>query len=377
MKRKFTIALLVICLPIICFGQSLLNAPQKIVIDKKPGRIGFTRNRLLVSNYANGDIVEIDSAGNQSYFKRNANFVDGLEVVGDVVYGIGNNRMVLGYNLDTKRQVMSVRIDGVMNDYLSSIISDSSGHLFISCPNLNEIYRLRISDRSYWVFVKDKGLNRPNGILLEKEKDRIVVIDDCLSPSLIHAISLTDSTVSVLASTNFNNPDGITRDKYGYHYIGGYYLPGMYRTDADFSYYPQLFFTGNNIVYPTYDPDDHSLLITYYENNSWERVALSTTANIKNIPQKEPVIYKLFPNPFNSFLSIHFELKNRIHVRLDAYNSEGLLITTLVNKEIDSGSHSVLWNGNDNTGKLVANGIYYISLIMDGVKHTQKAILTN
>jgi len=35
-----------------------------------------------------------------------------------------------------------------------------------------------------------------------------------------------------------------------------------------------MIFAGNNMVYPTYDPSDHSLLITYYWANSWERVML-------------------------------------------------------------------------------------------------------
>ena len=77
---------------------------------------------------------------------------------------------------------MTLKIAGADNDYLSSITYDSLGHLFISCPNLNEIYRIRISDLEYWVFAKDDGLNRPNGILLEKDNNRIVVIDDCDSP---------------------------------------------------------------------------------------------------------------------------------------------------------------------------------------------------
>ena len=94
-------------------AQNLLNAPQKIVIDEP-------RNRLLVSNFNSGALVQIDSAGNQTYFKQSANFVDGLEIVGDTVYGVGSNRYVRAYNLETKELVMELRIPGSAANYLST-----------------------------------------------------------------------------------------------------------------------------------------------------------------------------------------------------------------------------------------------------------------
>lgn len=249
------------------YTQNLLNGPQKIVIDIK-------RNRLLVSNFDSGDLIQIDSLGNQTYFIQGAGFVDGLEIVGDTVYGVGSNRKIRAYNLVSKELVMDFTIPGSSANYLSSIAYDSAGHLFISCPLLNEIYQMKISDHSYCLFARDNGLNKPNGILLEKEKNRILVIDD--SPnSTIHSINLHDSTVSALYPTTFYCPDGITRDKFGNHYIGGYYLQGIYKTDAEFRQAPELFYSGSHFVYPTYDERDHSLLITNYEANTWERIPLN------------------------------------------------------------------------------------------------------
>jgi len=247
------------------YAQSLLNGPQKIVIDTK-------RNRLLVSNFNSGDIIQIDSIGNQTYFVQGADFIDGIEIVGDTIYGVGNNRKVKAFNLVTKQLVFDITIPGLRSNYLSSITYDSAGHLFISCPLLNEIYRMKIKNQAFWLFAKDNGLNKPNGILLEKEKNRIVVIDD--SPnSKIHAINLVDSSVITLCTTSFNSPDGIIRDKFGNYYIGGYYLPGMYKIDSAFRR-NELFFKGNNIVYPTYDIDKNSIIITHFDANSWECLQL-------------------------------------------------------------------------------------------------------
>ncbi|MFH0759942.1 MAG: FlgD immunoglobulin-like domain containing protein [Bacteroidota bacterium] len=371
MRTTRLIIVLPFCLfllsPVTSVAQNLLRGPQKIVVDA-------ARNRLLVSNYDGGALVEIDSAGHQSYFVQNAGFVDGCEIVGDTIYGVGNNRRVLAYDLVSKRQIMNITLTGNAANYLSSVAYDSAGHIFISCPSTNEIYKLRLSDRKWWVFVKDNGLNKPNGVLLEKEKNRIVVIDDSPSPALIHAISLADTSVTTIRSTTFTQPDGITRDKYGYHYMGGYYLTGLYMTDAGFSYAPTKFFSGASMVYPTYDPATHSLLVTHYNDNTWERVPLTTTASIEISTAREPLLYSVYPNPFASDLTLRFELKTNSSVRIEAFNSAGMRVSVLVDEEKGPGIQSVTWNGTDDSGRKAAKGVYLFRLSMDGAVQVQEAI---
>ncbi|MFA5848296.1 MAG: hypothetical protein WC833_00290 [Bacteroidales bacterium] len=249
------------------YAQTLLNGPQKIVIDTK-------RDRLLVSNANSGDIIQIDNKGNQTFFIKGADFIDGMEIVGDIVYGVGSNRKIKAYSLVNRQLVADITFPGPSANYLSSVASDSSGHLFISCPLLNEIYKMNIKNLSYSIFARGKELNKPNGILFEKERNRIVVIDD--SPnSKIHAIDLADSSVTTLFTTTFNSPDGIIRDKFGNYYIGGYYLNGIFRIDTTLNNVIELFYKGTTMVYPTYDEKSHSILVTHYDANTWERITLS------------------------------------------------------------------------------------------------------
>ena len=357
--------------PMLSPAQNLLHSPQKIVIDAP-------RNRLLVSNdTVTGDIVEIDSVGNQSYFVQGAGFIDGIEIVGDTVYGVCKNRKIKGYHLISKQLVMDMTIPGVLSKYLSSITSDSAGHLFISCPKLNEIYRLRISDQAWWIFAENMGLNNPNGILLEKEKNRIVVIGDAPIPSAIYAISLADSMVTPIMTVSLNSPDGIVRDKFGYYYIEGYYLPAIYTTDPDFSQAPTPFYTGTKMVYPTYDDRDHSLLVTHYHNNTWERIPLTTTGT-GGIPElKEFALNPVSPNPFQSSATITFELNRRLQTRLDVYDSFGRHITTLVDEVKSPGRYSLLWDGKHENGNTWTDGLYFFRLTANGVIQTQKAIRIN
>ncbi|MBT5420051.1 MAG: T9SS type A sorting domain-containing protein [Candidatus Cloacimonetes bacterium] len=123
---------------------------------------------------------------------------------------------------------------------------------------------------------------------MESENDRIVIIDDSPGTSIIHAISLSDSTVTDLMTNNFDRPDGIVRDVVGTYYVGGYYLPGLYRIDEDFSQPPEMFFAGSYMVYPTYDPRDHSLLITYFNANDWGRIMLPSGVMVGTVVANPP-----------------------------------------------------------------------------------------
>jgi len=367
MKNVITITVLMLA-AFLSNAQTLLSGPQKIVIDKE-------HIRYLVSNYNNGAIVAIDNEGTQEYFVQAAGFIDGLEIVGDTVYGVGSNGKVRAYNLTTKQLVMNITITGSNTNYLSSITSDSAGHLFVSCPALHTIYKLRISDQSYWVFAENNGLNRPNGILLEKEKNRIVVINDSPNTSDINAISFTDSTVSLLMSNNFHYPDGIERDKNGYYYVGGYYLPGLYQINPDFSGEPEMFFAGSHMIYPTYNEVHHSLLITYYGQNDWEEIFLTTSSIESNELQRAFVLSKNYPNPFAERTSIQFEIKDYAHARLEVLDTSGIIINTLVNEKKQTGTYSVSWDGKNNSGKQVSNGTYYFKLTVNGSTEIQRVII--
>ncbi|MFH1194886.1 MAG: T9SS type A sorting domain-containing protein [bacterium] len=370
-KKHFTIhqtiilTMLLVLIPVVCEAQNLLKQPQKIVIDAK-------RNLLMASNYQTGDIVAIDSARKQTYFVKKAGFIDGLEIVGDTIYGAGNNRKILAYNLETKSLVMDVQLPPANpgDDYLSSITSDSSGHLFISCPGVHTIYKFRISDQAYWVFAKDNGLNRPNGMLLEREKNRLVVIDDSPKPSLIHAISLFDSTVSVLDTTNFKQPDGIVRDKFGTYYVGGYYLPGIYKIDPEFSQPPVLIRSGDSFVYPTYDPADNSLIVASYNRNSWERISLLTNIDDSiNLPSRFS-LFQNYPNPFNPTTIISFQLSVSSNVQLKICDVLGREAAELVNEYKHPGSYKVEFDGSN-----LPSGIYFYELVAGEYRESKKMIL--
>jgi len=95
-------------------------------------------------------------------------------------------------------------------------------------------------------------------------------------------------------------------------------------------------------------------------------------------PPKPAAALELFPpapNPFNPRTTVSFRLATTTHVRLEIHDVHGRLVKTLLNDTQNAGQHEVVWNGDDDRGRSVASGTYYLRLVADGHTLTRKAAL--
>jgi len=82
-----------------------------------------------------------------------------------------------------------------------------------------------------------------------------------------------------------------------------------------------------------------------------------------------------FPNPFNPFTTFMFSLQIDSNVELLIFNIKGQKIKTATNNEFTQGSHSIEWNGKDESNKSVGSGIYFYKLIVNGRTEAAKKCL--
>jgi len=68
------------------------------------------------------------------------------------------------------------------------------------------------------------------------------------------------------------------------------------------------------------------------------------------------------PNPFNPLTTIEFEIKANMHVSAVVIDLRGRTIATLLNEEINAGSHSLRWNGRTDGGAQAASGTYMVQV---------------
>jgi hypothetical protein len=83
-----------------------------------------------------------------------------------------------------------------------------------------------------------------------------------------------------------------------------------------------------------------------------------------------------YPNPFSPNTVISYNLSKEMRTTLNVYNIKGQLVKTLVNSDMASGAHSVIWDGTNNLGQSVPTGIYFCNLITPEYRSIHKMILT-
>jgi hypothetical protein len=83
---------------------------------------------------------------------------------------------------------------------------------------------------------------------------------------------------------------------------------------------------------------------------------------------------KLYPNPFKADTHISYLIPQNALVSLEIHNIKGQLIRRLVNEHKSSGSHQVVWDGCDQTGRVVASGLYFARLKTNGRSLTSKIV---
>ncbi len=82
-----------------------------------------------------------------------------------------------------------------------------------------------------------------------------------------------------------------------------------------------------------------------------------------------------YPNPFNPQTTIEYSLEKASQVTVDIYSITGRRVQTLVNAYQTAGTHSVLFNGVDNSGSPLPSGIYFYTLTSGEQSITKKMIL--
>ena len=95
---------------------------------------------------------------------------------------------------------------------------------------------------------------------------------------------------------------------------------------------------------------------------------------LSNIPT-EYSLSQNYPNPFNPSTIINYELIRTGKARITIYNVLGQEIISLVNDLKNYGKHSVTWNGQDKSGKIVSSGVYFSEMIINNFRATKKMVL--
>ncbi|MFO7526091.1 MAG: T9SS type A sorting domain-containing protein, partial [Ignavibacteriaceae bacterium] len=113
--------------------------------------------------------------------------------------------------------------------------------------------------------------------------------------------------------------------------------------------------------------------------NAWKFAMNAVGMNLKKGSGEDdalvniPTEYGLdnnFPNPFNPGTTINYQLPEKNHVTLKVYDILGNLVTTLVDRELEAGYHSIDWNAGE-----LASGVYIYRISSGTFVSAKKMIL--
>ncbi|MEO0216122.1 MAG: FlgD immunoglobulin-like domain containing protein [candidate division WOR-3 bacterium] len=73
-----------------------------------------------------------------------------------------------------------------------------------------------------------------------------------------------------------------------------------------------------------------------------------------------PIMLSVYPNPFGFHINVTFQVRQKGSVNLKVYDEMGRLVKDLSQINLSPGLHTITWDGADNDGKPVANGVYFL-----------------
>ncbi len=124
-------------------------------------------------------------------------------------------------------------------------------------------------------------------------------------------------------------------------------------------------------------------IFPYYCTFHWETgmtgVIVVNPTGAEEIKSKIPVNFNIrqnHPNPFNVYTVIEYELNIGAMTELVIYNASGQSVMTLVKQHREPGKYSVRWDGLNNKGQRVSNGVYFYEFkVGDGVMYKKMMIM--
>jgi len=89
----------------------------------------------------------------------------------------------------------------------------------------------------------------------------------------------------------------------------------------------------------------------------------------------ETTLWQNFPNPVSATTTIRYELVQNGYVELELFDISGKKITELVSQIEPAGTRKISWNGTDDSGRLVPDGVYLYRLKAKDQAIVKKLIL--
>ena len=80
------------------------------------------------------------------------------------------------------------------------------------------------------------------------------------------------------------------------------------------------------------------------------------------------------PNPVHDATMVSYVLTREAQVEVKVYDVTGSIVRTIISNQVEPGYHEVMWSGEDQHGRAVAAGIYFIRENIQGIEQYHKVV---
>lgn len=115
----------------------------------------------------------------------------------------------------------------------------------------------------------------------------------------------------------------------------------------------------------------------WLDNISFPKLGNIIGFGFENSIDSESDLLVAYPNPFSNIANINLTITEHENILIEIYNMNGKKVKSLLNMFLEKGNYSFLWNGDNDAGIALPNGIYYCLVKSNDFIITRKLIKLN
>lgn len=345
-------------------AQNYLNNPESV--EYYP-----PENCYLVSNWGDGNIIKIDSAGNQTLYDTTLTRLAALHRRGDTLYAAANLEPYKGIAAyDLSADTMFYFLDIPESNLLNDITSDENGTLYVTDYWDSKIFKVEPSAKSYTLLV-ESGIDMPNGIAYDKWNDRLITHANNEYGTPIKAVDPETGTVTKLFNSNLSGLDGVVFDENGSLFVSTWSNNSVYKFDSLLSLPPERFSQGHDAPADIfYNVHKQCIAVPNFNSNTLDIVPTVPASVGYNELVPEGIDLGNYPNPFNNQTIINYSIEKAALIELTIYSAIGEVVEEIPALYRQAGSYDIQWDASGHP-----SGTYICCLYADERMAVNKLVL--
>lgn len=111
--------------------------------------------------------------------------------------------------------------------------------------------------------------------------------------------------------------------------------------------------------------DTNQIYFASKSRSVWTITRTTTDVGDRIVELPSAIAIRAYPNPFNSQVTIEYEINKTTRISIDLYDILGKKVRTLSEGRMPAGKHKKIWNGENDAGRVCPSGVYFARLIQE------------